>query len=74
MQEVLATHVCKCGCHTSGAIHFDACCHGKCNGCGEFVAFGYLIEHDATCEKWHELRRRSKRKSRPKITMIGGGE
>jgi hypothetical protein len=39
---------CHCSCHSTGAMHFTACCEGNCPKCGRF--WHNLPKHVAECD------------------------
>ena len=44
---------CPCTCHNVGSslIHFDACCEGRCQGCGQNISSSISI-HRRNCKQW----------------------
>ena len=42
--------ICTCNCHSDGSLHFEACCAGPCEVCGQHIVFGQVTHHRQRCQ------------------------
>lgn len=65
--------ICNCDCHEPGSsiIHFDACCCGTCEWCGQYVT--NMVKHLLNCVSapLDDREAKDRRKGRHKVRKEG---